>query len=120
MDRSESRTSYTRDWRAAQERIPRATAEAEGDGAVLSMVSRGLGMAITPELSLEGAPDTVEITALGPERPMGSAGYVTTPEQAQSLTVRALSQELRAGGRKPPSQIVGSPSNCGDRPAELS
>ncbi|MFF3957659.1 helix-turn-helix transcriptional regulator [Streptomyces sp. NPDC001890] len=25
----------------------------------------------------------------------------------------------RGGGRKPPSQIVGSPSNCGDRPAEL-
>ncbi|MFG2627131.1 LysR family transcriptional regulator [Streptomyces sp. NPDC048473] len=122
VDWAESCTSYTRDWWAAQDWIPRATVEAgaEDDGAVLSMVSRGLGMAIMPELSLEGAPDTVRITALGPERPTRSVGYVTTPEQAKSLAVRALIRELRAGGRKPPSQIVGSPSNCGDRPAELS
>ncbi|WP_442811036.1 LysR family transcriptional regulator [Streptomyces sp. NBC_01217] len=120
VDWAESCTSYTRDWWAAQEWIPRATIEAEDDGAVLSMVSRGLGMAIMPELSLEGAPGTVEITALGPERPTRSVGYVTTPEQARSLAVRALIRELRAGWRKPPSQIVGSPSNCGDRPAELS
>lgn len=120
VDRAESCSSYTRDWWAAQEWIPRATVEAEDDGAVLSMVSRGLGMAIKPELSLEGAPDTVEITALGSERPTRSVGCVTTPEQAQSLAVRALIRGLRAGGRKPPSQIVGSPSNCADRPAELS
>ncbi|MFJ4569877.1 LysR family transcriptional regulator [Streptomyces sp. NPDC088846] len=120
VDWAENCTSYTRDWWAAQEWIPRATVEAEDDGAVLSMVSRGLGMAIMPELSLEGAPDVVGITPLGPERPTRSIGYVTTPEQARSLAVRALIRELRAGGRKPPSQIVGSPSNCGDRPAELS
>ncbi|MFE5091709.1 hypothetical protein ACFRCI_15210 [Streptomyces sp. NPDC056638] len=84
------------------------------------MVCRRPGVAIMPELSLEGAPDTVEITTLGPEPPTRSVGYVTSPEQARSLAVRALIRELRAGGRKPPSQIVGSPSNCGDRPAELS
>lgn len=120
VDWAESCTSYTRDWWAAQEWIPQATTEVEDDGAVLSMVSRGLGMAIMPQLSLEGVPDNVEITDLGPERPTRSVGYVTTPEQAQSLAVRALIRELRAAGRKPPSQIVGSPSNCGDRPAELS
>jgi DNA-binding transcriptional LysR family regulator len=89
-DWAESCTSCTRDWSAAQERIPRATREVEGDGAVLSMVSRGLGMAITPQLSLEGVPDNVEITALEPERPPRPVGYVTTPEQAQSLAARAL------------------------------
>ncbi|MFE7396207.1 hypothetical protein [Streptomyces sp. NPDC057557] len=122
VDRAERCTSHTRDRWAAQEWIPRATAEAEAaaDGAALSMVCRRRGMAITSELSLEGAPDTVEITALGPERPRRSVGYVTTPEQARSLAAPAPIRELRAGGRKPPSQIVGSPSNCGDRPAELS
>ncbi|MFI6947728.1 LysR family transcriptional regulator [Streptomyces sp. NPDC050422] len=95
LDWAESCTSYTREWWAAQDWIPRATMEAEDDGAVLSMVSRGLGMAIMPELSLEGAPDTVAITALGPERPTRSVGYVTTPELARSLSVRALIRELR-------------------------
>ncbi|MFC9619033.1 hypothetical protein ACFTXM_03240 [Streptomyces sp. NPDC056930] len=118
VDRAEPCTSYTRDRWAAQEWIPRVMAEA--DGAALSMVCRRRGMAITSELSLEGAPDAVEITAFGPERPRRSVGYVTTPEQARSLAAPAPIRELRAGGRKPPSQIVGSPSNCGDRPAELS
>ncbi|MER5275697.1 LysR family transcriptional regulator [Streptomyces sp. NPDC002809] len=98
LDWAESCTSYTRDWWAAQDWIPRATMEAEDDGAVLSMVSRGLGMAIMPELSLEGAPDSVAITALGPERPTRSVGYVTTPELARSLAVRALIRELRVSG----------------------
>ncbi|MFJ1591664.1 LysR family transcriptional regulator [Kitasatospora albolonga] len=96
VDWAENCTSYTRDWWAAQAWIPRATVEAEDDGAVLSMVSRGLGMAIMPGLSLCGAPDGIEITALGPDRPTRSIGYVTTPEQARSLAVRALIRELRA------------------------
>ncbi|MFD9422023.1 MULTISPECIES: LysR family transcriptional regulator [unclassified Streptomyces] len=99
VDWWENCTSYTRDWWAAQEWIPQATVEAEDDGAVLSMVSRGLGMAIMPGLSLYGAPDGIEITALGPERPTRSIGYVTTPEQARSLAVRALIRELRAERR---------------------
>lgn len=99
VDWLENCTSYTRDWWAAQEWIPQAAVEAEDDGAVLSMVSRGLGMAIMPGLSLCGAPDGIEITALGPERPTRSIGYVTTPEQARSLAVRALIRELRAERR---------------------
>ncbi|MEE1789940.1 LysR family transcriptional regulator [Streptomyces sp. BE308] len=99
VDWRENCTSYTRDWWAAQEWIPQATVEAEDDGAVLSMVSRGLGMAIMPGLSLYGAPDGIEITTLGPERPTRSIGYVTTPEQARSLAVRALIRELRAERR---------------------
>ncbi|WP_328896527.1 LysR family transcriptional regulator [Streptomyces sp. NBC_00236] len=98
LDWAESCTSYTREWWAAQDWIPPATMEAEDDGAVLSMVARGLGMAIMPELSLEGAPDTVAITALGPERPTRSVGYVTTPELGRSLVVRALIRELRVSG----------------------
>lgn len=96
VDWAENCTSYTRDWWAAQAWIPRATVEAEDDGAVLSMVSRGLGMAIMPGLSLYGAPDGIEITALGADRPTRSIGYLTTPEQARSLSVRALIRELRA------------------------
>ncbi|MFH8372174.1 LysR family transcriptional regulator substrate-binding protein [Streptomyces cyaneofuscatus] len=103
VDWAENCTSYTRDWWAAQALIPRATVEAEDDGAVLSMVSRGLamvsrglGMAIMPGLSLYGAPDGIEITALGADRPTRSIGCLTTPEQARSLSVRALIRELRA------------------------
>lgn len=71
--------------------------EAQDDGAVLSMVSRGLGMAIMPGLSLYGAPDGIEITALGADRPTRSIGYLTTPEQARSIAARALIRKPRAG-----------------------
>ncbi|MFI8826551.1 LysR family transcriptional regulator [Streptomyces sp. NPDC053431] len=95
VDWAENCTSYTREWWAAQEWLPAATVEAEDDGAVLSMVSSGFGMAVMPELSLIGAPPSVEITDLGPDRPTRSVGYVTTPELAKSLAVRALIRELR-------------------------
>lgn len=96
VDWAENCTSYTRDWWAEQEWIPKATVTAEDDGAVLSMVSSGFGMAIMPELSLTGAPLSVRITDLGPARPTRDIGYVTTPELAGSLAVRALIRELRA------------------------
>ncbi|MFF5936861.1 LysR family transcriptional regulator [Streptomyces sp. NPDC012508] len=96
VDWAENCTSYTRRWWTEQEWLPAATVEAEDDGAVLSMVSSGFGMAVMPELSLIGAPPSVEITDLGPERPTRSVGYVTTPELAKSLAVRALIRELRA------------------------
>ncbi|MFB7514209.1 LysR family transcriptional regulator [Streptomyces sp. NPDC056144] len=99
VDWVENCSSYTRDWWAAQEWLPAATVEAEDDGAVLSMVSTGFGMAVMPELSLVGAPPSVEITDLGPERPTRSVGYVTTPELAASLVVQAFIRELRATGR---------------------
>jgi hypothetical protein len=53
-------------------------------------------MAIMPALSLIGAPDSVGITDLGPERPTRQVGYVTTSELAGSAVVRALVRELRA------------------------
>jgi DNA-binding transcriptional LysR family regulator len=95
VDWTENCGSYTRRWWAAQDWIPRATVRAEDDGTVLSMVSAGLGMAIMPELALIGAPPTVEITDLGPDRPVRSIGYVTTPELAGSAPVRGLIRELR-------------------------
>ncbi|MEV7340198.1 LysR family transcriptional regulator [Streptomyces sp. NPDC093544] len=95
VDWTENCSSYTRTWWAAQDWIPCATVHAEDDGAVLSMVSSGLGMAIMPALSLTSAPLTTEITDLGPERPMRSIGYVTTPELAATVAVRALIRELR-------------------------
>ncbi|MCX4819573.1 LysR family transcriptional regulator [Streptomyces sp. NBC_01142] len=95
VDWAENCTSYTREWWAEQEWLPRATVQAEDDGAVLSMVSSGFGMAVMPALSLNGAPPTVEITDLGPDRPTRSVGYVTTPELARTVAVRALIRELR-------------------------
>ncbi|GAX58562.1 LysR family transcriptional regulator [Streptomyces olivochromogenes] len=96
VDWAENCGSYTRGWWAAQDWIPKATVEAEDDGAVLSLVSGGHGMAIMPALSLAGAPDSVGITDLGPERPTRQVGYVTTSELAGSAAVRALVRELRA------------------------
>ncbi|MBT2442520.1 LysR family transcriptional regulator [Streptomyces sp. ISL-36] len=97
VDWAENCTSYTRAWWAEQDWLPPATVEAQDDGAVLSMVSSGFGMAVMPELSLVGAPPSVQITDLGAERPTRSVGYVTTPELARSLAVRAFVRELRAG-----------------------
>ncbi|MCJ1679827.1 LysR family transcriptional regulator [Streptomyces sp. APSN-46.1] len=96
LDWDENCGSYTRDWWQAQDWIPRATVKAEDDGMVLTMVGRGLGMAILPELSLREAGDAVDITDLGPERPVRRVGYVTTPELASTLAVRALIRELRS------------------------
>lgn len=96
VDWAENCGSYTRDWWAAQDWIPKATVEAEDDGAVLSLVSGGHGMAIMPALSLVGAPNSVGITDLGPKRPTRQVGYVTTSELARSAVVRALVRELRA------------------------
>ncbi|MFJ3759315.1 LysR family transcriptional regulator [Streptomyces sp. NPDC090080] len=96
VDWAENCGSCTRDWWAAQDWIPEATVEAEDDGAVLSLVSAGHGMAIMPALSLAGAPDSVEITDLGPARPTRQVGYVTTSELAESSVVRAVVRELRA------------------------
>lgn len=96
VDWAENCSSYTRQWWAGQDWIPRATVETEDDGAVLSMVGAGHGMAIMPALSLAGAPDTVEITDLGPDRPTRSVGYVVAPELAATAAVRALIRELRA------------------------
>ncbi|MFE7095066.1 LysR family transcriptional regulator [Streptomyces erythrochromogenes] len=96
MDWDENCGSYTRAWWRAQEWIPRATVKAEDDAMVLTMVGRGLGMAIMPELSLREATEAVEITGLGPQGPVRQVGYVTTAEAASMLTIRALIRELRS------------------------
>ncbi|MER7764861.1 LysR family transcriptional regulator [Streptomyces sp. NPDC097619] len=97
LDWDENCGSYTRAWWGRQDWIPRATVRAEDDGMVLTMVERGLGMAIMPALSLHGAPESVAVTDLGPDRPTRTVGYVTTPELAAAGAVRALIRELRAG-----------------------
>ncbi|MFJ4778436.1 LysR family transcriptional regulator [Streptomyces sp. NPDC088762] len=97
LDWDENCGSYTREWWRSQDWIPPATVKAEDDGMVLTMVGRGLGMAILPELSLREAGAAVQITDLGPQRPVRQVGYVTTPESAATLTVRALIRELRSG-----------------------
>ena len=107
-----------------------ATVKAQGDAMVLTMVGRGPGMAILLQLSPREAGDTVEITGLGPCRPVRKVGCVTSPESASAFAVCALIRELRseksssggiggalAGGAA--SQIVGSPSKCGDIQRDL-
>ncbi|MFD6421629.1 LysR family transcriptional regulator [Streptomyces sp. NPDC060198] len=96
VDWAENCGSYTRGWWAAQDWIPEATVEAEDDGAVLALVAGGHGMAIMPALSLTGAPESVVVSALGPDRPSRTIGFVATPESAASAVVRALVRELRA------------------------
>ncbi|MBT2546105.1 LysR family transcriptional regulator [Streptomyces sp. ISL-44] len=96
LDWDENCGSYTRAWWREQDWIPRATVKADDDGMVLTMVGRGLGMAILPELSLREAGEAVQITDLGPRRPVRQVGYVTTPESAATLAVRALIRELRS------------------------
>ncbi|MFD6985899.1 LysR family transcriptional regulator, partial [Streptomyces sp. NPDC059956] len=49
-----------------------------------------------PELSLREATGAVDVTGLGPKGPVRGVGYVTTPESAATLAVRALIRELRA------------------------
>ncbi|MEU9001222.1 LysR family transcriptional regulator [Streptomyces sp. NPDC048551] len=96
LDWDENCGSHTRDWWRAQDWIPRAAVKAEDDAMVLTLVGRGLGMAIMPELSLREATDAVEIAPLGPGGPVRRVGYVTTPELASTFAVRALIRELRA------------------------
>ena len=105
VDWRENCSSYTRQWWAAQDWIPAATVRAEDDGAVLSMVGSGLGMAIMPALSLTAVPAGTQITDLGPERPTRRVGYVTTPELAATAAVRALVRELRASATSQVSAV---------------
>ncbi|MEE4545665.1 LysR family transcriptional regulator [Streptomyces sp. V4-01] len=96
VDWTENCSSYTRRWWAEQDWIPRATVDAGDDSVVLSMVARGLGMAVMPGLALLDAPAAVAVADLGPRRPTRKVGYVTTPELAHTLAVRALIRELRS------------------------
>ncbi|MGW1537758.1 LysR family transcriptional regulator [Streptomyces aureus] len=128
VDWAENCGSYTRDWWAAQDWIPKATVEAEDDGAVLSLVSAGHGMAIMPALSLTGVTDTVGITDLGADGPTRRVGYVTTDELATTAVVRAAVRELRATvpevvailGGTPGEARLGRPSGLRPREVPLS
>ncbi|WP_329565717.1 LysR family transcriptional regulator [Kitasatospora sp. NBC_01266] len=96
IDWAENCSSYTRAWWQAQDWLPAARLDAGEDSVVLSMVARGMGMAIMPRLALLDAPASVTVTDLGTDRPTRTVGYVTTPELARTLGVRALIRELRA------------------------
>ncbi|GAA1267704.1 LysR family transcriptional regulator [Kitasatospora nipponensis] len=95
IDWAENCSSYTRRWWSEQDWIPPVTLDAGEDSVVLSMVARGLGMAVMPRLAVLDAPASVTVTDLGPGRPTRTVGYVTTPESARTLAVRALIRELR-------------------------
>jgi DNA-binding transcriptional LysR family regulator len=96
VDWTENCSSYTRRWWSEQDWIPAATVDAGDDSVVLSMVARGLGMAVMPGMALLDAPASVAVTDLGPGRPTRGIGYVTTPELVRTLAVRALIRELRS------------------------
>lgn len=96
IDWDENCGSYTAGWWARQDWIPPATIKVEDDTVVLSLVAKGIGMAIMPRLTLLGAPDGLSVTDLGPQPPTRQVGYVTTPELARTAAVRALIRELRS------------------------
>lgn len=110
VDWQENCSSYTRRWWSEQDWIPKATVDAGDDSVVLSMVARGLGMAIMPHLALLTIPHTVTVTDLGPRRPTRVVGYVTTPELAGTLAVRALIRALRSTPALPPLAAAASSS----------
>ncbi|WP_415948396.1 LysR family transcriptional regulator [Streptomyces sp. KLOTTS4A1] len=95
VDWQENCSAYTAGWWSAQEWLPRATITAEDDGTVLALVAQGRGMAVMPELSLRDAPASVTVTDLGPDRPVRTIGYATTPELARTAGVRELIRALR-------------------------
>ncbi|GAA1188982.1 DNA-binding transcriptional LysR family regulator [Kitasatospora gansuensis] len=96
VDWDENCGSYTRDWWRSQDWIPAATVNVEDDTVTLSLVAQGLGMSIMPALTLLGAPPGVAVTALGPQPPTRTVGYVTTPALARTAAVRELIRELRS------------------------
>ncbi|GAA2129827.1 LysR family transcriptional regulator [Kitasatospora kazusensis] len=96
VDWDENCGSYTRDWWSRQDWIPAARVNVEDDIATLSMVAQGLGMSIVPRSALIGVPPGVAVTDLGPQAPTRLVGYVTTPELARAVGVRALIRELRS------------------------
>ncbi|MGK4581386.1 LysR family transcriptional regulator [Kitasatospora sp. HPMI-4] len=107
VDWDENCASYTRDWWSRQDWIPPATLNVEDDTATLAMVAQGLGMSIVPRLALLGAPAGLAVTDLGPRPPTRSVGYVTTPELARTVAVRALVRELRSAELPAGIQTVG-------------
>ncbi|MFI6448618.1 LysR family transcriptional regulator [Kitasatospora sp. NPDC050543] len=96
VDWDENCSSYTRQWWAEQDWIPPATINVADDTVVLSLVEKGIGMAIMPRLTLIGAPVGLAVQDLGPRPPTRQVGYVTTPELARTAAVRAVIRELRS------------------------
>ncbi|GAA0662385.1 LysR family transcriptional regulator [Kitasatospora atroaurantiaca] len=101
VDWDENCGSYTRDWWARQDWIPAARLNVEDDVVTMSMVAQGLGMSIVPKLTLIDAPSGLAVTELGPQPPTRQVGYVTTPELARTVAVRALIRELRSAPLPP-------------------
>lgn len=95
VDWAENCSSHTRRWWREQDWLPTATITAEDDGAVLSMVAAGMGMAVVPELSLRGAPGGIVTVGLGEDAPRRQVGYVVSPGMAQSPGVREVVRGLR-------------------------
>ncbi|PBC79243.1 DNA-binding transcriptional LysR family regulator [Streptomyces sp. TLI_235] len=96
VDWDENCSSYTRSWWSEQDWLPPATIRVEDDTVMLSLVARGIGMAVVPALSLLGAPPGLAVTDLGPRPPRRQVGYVTTPALARTAAVRTLVRELRS------------------------
>ena len=96
IDWVENCGSYTRDWWKRQAWIPPSTLDVEDDGFALSLVAKGIGTAIMPWTALLGRPPGIALTDLGPNPPTRTVGFVTTPDLADSLAVRALIRELRS------------------------
>jgi DNA-binding transcriptional LysR family regulator len=95
IDWAENCSSYTRAWWKRQDWLPAARIDAADDGVVLSMVARGIGFAILPQLTLAQSHPGVDVVPLGERPPTRRLVSVTTRATAGAAAVRELVRQLR-------------------------
>jgi DNA-binding transcriptional LysR family regulator len=95
VDWAENCSSYTRTWWARQDWLPATRIDVADDGVVLSMVAKGIGFAVLPELTLSDPHPGVEVLPLDGVPPTRRLVLVTTPATARGVAVRELIRALR-------------------------
>ncbi|GAA1995726.1 LysR family transcriptional regulator [Catenulispora subtropica] len=95
IDWAENCSSYTRAWWTCQDWLPATRIDVADDGVVLSMVAKGIGFAVLPELTLTDPHPGVDVVPLDGEPPTRRLVLITTPATARSRAVRELVRNLR-------------------------
>lgn len=90
VDWAENCSSSTRSWWSRQDWLPATTIDVADDGVVLSMVAKGIGFAVLPQLTLTDPHPGVEVVPLGAEPPTRRLVLTTTPATARAVAVREL------------------------------
>jgi len=99
IDWAENCSSYTRSWWDRQNWLPATRIDVADDGVVLSMVAKGIGFAILPQLTLTDPQPGVDIIPLGDQPPTRRLVLVTTAATARTVAVRELIRALRSQER---------------------